>query len=932
MADQFINIAESLQKLSVKKVVNFEEKQVHLTENVKSPVKTAQKISDKESLFAELKKMREYYAPYLRSCSPVVHENKQVINITEFVCDNKIVKIPEYGGPIGKSRRKYTTEFSLENFSDKAVYICFDGADYETIVLVNGEYVGFHEGFFSPFEFEISDFVHTGKNTLEVVLKNDYVFSGHGGATRKAEGDKLYAATGIGWDDPELGWHHCPPGMGIYNDVRVEVRSRIHINDIFVRPMCDEKAIEVWTEITNADYVKKDISFSVSLYGENFEQTVFENVQIKPVTYSKPGAWREIEELLTINYIGTEQQMPAEHGRNLYKFKLPLENFEAWDITTPNLYALCVSVLSDNVSADSQKSIFGMRDFVQDIESVPKGNFYLNGRKIKLRGANTMGFEQQDVLKGHFDQLIDDILLAKLCNMNFFRLTQRPVQKEVYDYCDRLGMMTQTDLPLFGQMRRFKFAEGIRQAEEMERLIRNHPCNVIISYINEPHANAADKEHRHMLRHELESFFECCDRIVHFNNPDRVIKHVDGDYDPPSTDFPDNHCYTMWYNGHAINLGKLMKGYWIVSKPDWCYGCGEYGAEGLDFSDVMKKYYPKEWIKEPFDPNNIIGAQTGDMHYPFYDTCDSMDEWVEKSQEFQAHVAKVMTECFRRDNNMVSNAIHLFIDAWPAGWMKTIMDFKRTPKKAYFACRDALEPIMLSLRSDRFAYYSGEEIKIECYVCNDTQLSGDDFKVVYELYNNGKMVRRAESRAKLESCTAAYSESAVFAIDQVPDREQYVLKAILTGNDGTPIAYNTFAFDVFSDVEMVENPNVELIINLEPGTHIIAGEEVQVNPYSSGAYFVSRKTDHSAVAEFRENDFSYWYNKDLDYITPITNKTFTAEGFKPILKCGNNPDGVMRSELVAGEKVYKGKKFIICLADLRLENPVAKRFVKNLMK
>ena len=77
-----------------------------------------------------------------------------------------------------------------------------------------------------------------------------------------------------------------------------------------------------------------------------------------------------------------------------------------------------------------------MRDFYQDTESEKKGMFYLNGKKIKLRGANTMGFEQQDVLRRDFNQLIDDILLAKICNMNFWRLTQRPVQDEVNKYCD----------------------------------------------------------------------------------------------------------------------------------------------------------------------------------------------------------------------------------------------------------------------------------------------------------------------------------------------------------------------------------------------------------------------------------------------------------------------------------------------------------------
>ena len=226
---------------------------------------------------------------------------------------------------------------------------------------------------------------------------------------------------------------------------------------------------------------------------------------------------------------------------------------------TPYLYQMQVSVCSDNGICDCAKTQFGIRKFVQDVESSPKGMFYLNDRKIRLRGANTMGFEQQDVLRNDIDQLIDDILLAKLCNMNFLRLTQRPVQDEIYEYCDKLGLMTQTDLPLFGCMRRTRFCEGIRQVEEMERMIRNHPCNVIVSYINEPFPNANNEPHRHLTRPELEEFFKACDIVVKFTNPDRVIKHVDGDYDPPTSSMPDNHCYPMWYNGHGIDIGFVRE-------------------------------------------------------------------------------------------------------------------------------------------------------------------------------------------------------------------------------------------------------------------------------------------------------------------------------------------------------------------------------------
>ena len=62
-----------------------------------------------------------------------------------------------------------------------------------------------------------------------------------------------------------------------------------------------------------------------------------------------------------------------------------------------------------------------------------------------------MGAFQQSIRKD-WRQLIDDILLAKITHMNYIRLTQCPVQPEIYEYCDRLGLMLQTDLPLFMQV------------------------------------------------------------------------------------------------------------------------------------------------------------------------------------------------------------------------------------------------------------------------------------------------------------------------------------------------------------------------------------------------------------------------------------------------------------------------------------------------
>ena len=893
-----------------------------LKKTQKTGIKTIPKMSKKEELYAELKRQKEKYAPFLENHAPEIKELSEKIYLSDFVLDGEKIKIPHYGGPCGYNKQVYETEFELAEINpEKAYYVCFKGADYKAVVYVNGVCAGIHEGFFSPFEFNIDENVKKGTNKLKIELYNDYIYMGNAFATQeKIEGDKLYAATGLGWDDPQVGWHHCPPGMGLFDEVFVEIRNRVSIHDIFVRND------EIWVEVINDDYTSKNIEFNISIYGQNFPETVVENFRYAPSTMKTVGMGDSLTEASVGDMLGKGIPMPLKKGTNIYKIPFTIKNPKIWDLETPYLYNAQIEVVCDGEVRDIKSKQFGIRTFIQNTESNPKGMFYLNGRKIRLRGANTMGFEQQDVMNGNIGQLIDDILLAKICNMNFLRLTQRPVQDKVYEYCDKLGLMTQTDLPLFGCMRRTKFAEGIRQAEEMEKIVRNHACNVVISYINEPFPNANNEPHRHLTRAELESFFDCCDAVVKLENPDRVIKHIDGDYDPPCKTMPDNHCYPMWYNGHGIDIGLLHKGYWLSTKPGWYYGCGEYGAEGLDFREVMENNYPKEWLKEPFDPCNIINAQTGRFYYFFYDKGDNIGDWIEKSQKHQAFATSIMTEAFRRNESMVSNAIHLFIDAWPAGWMKTIMDCKRNPKPAYFAYKNALEPLKLSLRCDRFTYYDGEKISVECYLCNDTNLTGE-YTVRYEMNDMA-----CECSITTKACGVSYVSNAEFIIDKVNEREQFTLKAILLDKDGKPLTYEEQTIEVFTKPDEPDKTQNEIIFDLQPGEYEIAGETVRVKPCGMlPVHFVSRKTGHKAVQKFKEKDFSYWYDKDKDMITPILYNTFEADGFTPILTSGNTDEnGVWHEVLACAEKVYNGKRYIICNVDLRCENPVALLFWNEL--
>lgn len=968
---------------------------IPLEQSQDAPTPVYKKLNSKEELDALIEELRLHYEPFLQKLAPVAQPTREIISLHEcamreatmedFADFSRVLRregtweqisLPYYFGPTGNTLHYYHTTFSLDQIpASKSVFICFDGVDYIAEVFINGSFVGSHEGFFGAFEFDISKHIHTGENTLVVAVHNDYVYGGNQGPTEnpvRLEGDKLYAATGFGYDDSEIGWHHCPPGSGICQGVRVEIRSQAFISDLFVRPLLETKEYEIWCEVYNTQYTPiENVKLSYSVYGRNFEATVLEHFVYEPITFSNDtnGDIVTFSELNDAEQMKSAMKLTFFKGANLIKLRLPMEQIRTWELHTPYLYEAQVGLYSNDTLLDVVSSAFGMRSFTQDTEQVPRGTFYLNGNSIRLRGANTMGFEQQDVLRGDFDALLYDMLMAKACNMNFLRLTQRPVQKEIYELCDCIGLMLQTDLPLFSVMRRTKFAEGIRQCEEMEKLIRPHASNILISYMNEPMANGGNRPHRHLVRHEMEAFFDACNTAVHLLNPDRVIKPIDGDYDPPGPNLPDNHCYCTWYNGHGIDIGKLHRGYWIGVKEDWCYGCGEFGAEGLDPVSLMKTRYPKKWLPQTpeeeaaWTPAQIQDAQSGNMHFFYYDTQNTLEDWVKESHKHQAYGTKIQTEAFRRNPDMVTFAIHLFIDAWPSGWMKTIVDCERNPKPAFFTYRDALTPLMINIRNDRKTFFSDEQAAMELFICNDTHTVCDGHQIICELLSNeGTVICKQQVTAHFGEDSSFMQGDITFTTPTVTQRTAYTLRAILADKTRKILHYCDEAIEVFpqepmmlptavvitgeeylerrAEVERIASTGHTVIIEqLKPGTYQIGDEEVKVKSCGMRAlHFVSRKTGHPLVDGFTPYDFQQWYDEKQDMMTPLIRYTFTAAHAKPILTSGNSLTGSawgqkLYTALACAEIPVGAGKIIINEVDLdsHLKNPIALQFKNRLV-
>ncbi|MBS3733773.1 MAG: glycoside hydrolase family 2 [Phycisphaerae bacterium] len=980
--------------------------------NPRAAFKPAAKIDTPAKLARALRGMRKRHAKFLADHAPKLAATRTVRALRSFDwrmetdADRRNiaaamagrgrwqrVDIPHYGEPSGKASALYRTNFTVSKAMLRrgAVFACFKGVDYIAEVYVNGRLVGRHEGFFSPFEFDVTAAVRPGQNVLLVRVINDAVCKGnpcqsHGG--KRLGGDKIYAATGLGWDEPETGWHHCPPGMGIYHDVWIESRRPIHIHDVFVRPLTDKPdRAEVWVEVYSTLAENQPVSLSLSVFGQNFRKTVVRDRAYQP-------------------------EYPAGPTMNYFRVPLRIPGVRRWRPEAPWLYQAQVTLLDgDGKRLDAVARQFGMRTFTMDETTEPRGSVYLNGREIRLRGGNTMGHLQQCVARGDYEQLRDDILLAKLCNMDYLRITQRPVQPEIYEYCDRLGLMTQTDLPLFGCLRRNQFCEGVRQAEEMERLVRAHPCNIMVSYVNEPFPVGVNvnKPHRQLTRDELEAFFTAADRAVRLANPDRVIKPIEGDYDPPGPGLPDNHCYCGWYNGHGVDLGKLHRGYWQPVKPGWQYACGEYGAEGLEDVDIMRQLYPRHWLPQSakqeadWTPNRIAHAQTGRFHYLWFDTQHTLADWSAASQAHQARVTRLMTEAMRRDARMVSFAIHQFIDAFPAGWMKAIMDCRRVPKPAYFTYRDVLTPLAASIRTDRFSYVAGERMSFELWLCNDRDEVPAGATIRYQLELGREIVFAQKARARIERCRPTFQGHLRAAAPRVSRRRTATLRMAVLDRGGTILHETSVAVELFPRVagdlperavvlgaggkaatlarelgvrvsraaprggdeiliddwtrftrarravdRAVRDGATAVFLELPPGKYRIAGTTAEVSEAGMNPrHFVSRATGHPLVAGFEPMDFFFWYDPACGYVTPILPTTFQttpsafertrtagAKQWVPILTTGSGDWGsdwgpaLAAAELPAGEGTYR-----ICQVALagRTVNPVAREFAQRLL-
>jgi len=328
----------------------------------------------------------------------------------------------------------YRRMFTIPDWGAKRVWLNFGAVDYEARVWVNGQLVGEHEGAYTPFAFDITDALHASENTLVV---------------RVEDPANLYEIPhGKQSSNPPNPWDDCDfsTSSGLWQTVWLEARPESYI-----------RAARVTPDVPGARAV-----FDVEIVAARTGDYSLE------VTVTSPSGQ---------SFTQIAQGHADASGPLSLRFEVPIATPELWDIRTPNLYDVTLTLNG----ADVLHTYFGMRSI-----ETRDGQVLLNGRPIYLMTALDQGYWPGGIFTAPTDEALRvDIELALRLGLNGLREHIKIEDPRFAYWADQLGLLLWNDAPspvLFNDLTRERLT---RDMQGMILRDYNHPSIIIWSPYNE---------------------------------------------------------------------------------------------------------------------------------------------------------------------------------------------------------------------------------------------------------------------------------------------------------------------------------------------------------------------------------------------------------------------------------------------------------------
>lgn len=348
-----------------------------------------------------------------------------------------------------------------KDWQGKQILLTFEGAAHDSTVFCNGKKVGEHHCGYTAFTVDLTDNVLYGQDNLLCV--------------RLDSRENLNV--------PPFGYviDYMTYG-GIYRDVLLEVKEKVSFSDIFVHTAIDFSSSPVTAQITS------EITLTESA----------ENVTIRQYYMPKStAAAQESWKLLCEQTVSADASCDKDISLTA-TITAPL----LWDTEEANLYILKTQLYQDNMLLDETETTFGIREAV-----FKKDGFYLNGRKLRIRGLNRhQSFPYVGYAMPKSMQRLDADLLKKELGLNAVRTSHYPQSHYFLERCDELGLLVFTEFPGWQHIGDDAWkAQAVANAEDMIRQYRNHPSIILWGIrINESPDDDAFYEKTNAVAHKLD--------------------------------------------------------------------------------------------------------------------------------------------------------------------------------------------------------------------------------------------------------------------------------------------------------------------------------------------------------------------------------------------------------------------------------------------
>lgn len=339
----------------------------------------------------------------------------------------------------------------------KRIHLDFEGVFQVAEVFLNEKLIGEHEGGYTGFTFDITDYLHEGNNLLAVRVNN------------------LWSATLA----PRAGEHVF--SGGIYRDVSIRTTDNVYVawkGTCVTTPEVSKNSarVKVVTEIVNSS-----------------DQSVHTQVH----SLVKDGAGKLVAQM------ATPVSVPAHGSVQVGQLSRVIKNPQLWSPETPTLYVL-ETIVGDEAAAskkcDGYITKFGIRWF----EWTADKGFFLNGKHYYLEGVNVhqdhAGWGDAVTKAG----IYRDIKMMKDAGFNFIRGSHYPHHPYFAEVCDQLGMLYLSENVFWGiggfgpdgywncsaypveEADEFAFSQSLKTSlKEMIRINRNSPSILAWSMCNE---------------------------------------------------------------------------------------------------------------------------------------------------------------------------------------------------------------------------------------------------------------------------------------------------------------------------------------------------------------------------------------------------------------------------------------------------------------